>query len=110
MSPFRYSYSCGELLEGARAHRQTFDVPMILSEGPYGTYVLRSDVDGREHLAQGDWDVPGIASTFRWQPCECGRTDGTVDCPHRTVSELICEARAYLDRHLGALVDDPGHF
>jgi hypothetical protein len=82
---------------------------ITLESGDYGTYVLGAD-DGREILIQTDWDFPGVASTFGWSPCECGRTDGTVDCPHRAASAMIAEAAQYLDDHVGESVDDPGYF
>ena len=57
-----------------------------------------------------DWDYPGVASTFGWAPCDCGFTDGTVDCEHKTASEMIYEAGEYLDEHIGDVVEDPGYF
>jgi hypothetical protein len=82
---------------------------ITLLEGDFGTYILAAD-DGRDTLIQTDWDYPGVASTFGWSPCSCGMTDGTVDCPHRTASEMIAEAREFLDAHIGATADDPGYF
>jgi len=61
-------------------------------------------------LIQTDWDYPGIASTFGWIPCTCGETDGTIDCSHHTVSEMIQNARQYIEDHIGDTVDDPGYF
>lgn len=81
---------------------------ITLHRGDYGTLLIRAE-DGQE-LVQTDWDFPGIASTFGWQPCPCGRTDGTVDCPHRTASAMIAEAREYLKEHVGETADDPGYF
>jgi hypothetical protein len=76
------------------------------------------------HLATGeylyiqtDWDFPGIAQTFGWTPkkfrkCAHRGTDGTVDCPDcgRSVSDFITEAQAYLTKHEGKIVTDPGYF
>jgi len=63
-------------------------------------------------LVQSDWDWPGLASSFGWCPCDCGFTDGTVDCEHRTASEMIDEAKSYLDVQVngGTVVEDPGYF
>lgn len=82
---------------------------ITLESGDFGSYLLVAD-EGREVLIQTDRDFPGIASTFGWCPCECGATDGTVDCPHRAASAMIAEAAQYLDDHLGESVDDPGYF
>lgn len=60
-------------------------------------------------LLQTDWDYPGVASTFGWTPC-CQETDGTVDCPHKTATEMINEAYEYLLEHVGDEVEDPGYF
>lgn len=74
-----------------------------------GNYLLVAE-DGRTILVQSDWDYPGVAQSFGWIPCHCRKTDGTVDCEHRTASEMINEAREYLDEHLHSVIDDPGYF
>ena len=51
-----------------------------------------------------------IASAIGWVSCGCGATDGTIDCPHQTVVDMIADARRHLDAHLGDAVDDPGYF
>jgi len=67
-------------------------------------------------LVQVDWDYPGTASIFGWSPCkgckeDCkGSTDGTVDCKCKTASQMISDAREYLDNHTGKTVEDPGYF
>lgn len=82
---------------------------ITLEHGPVGTYVVRSET-GASVLVQIDWDFAGLARSFGWVPCFCGDTDGTIDCPHRTANEMLCEARAFLDRQIGAHADDPGYF
>jgi len=82
---------------------------ITLVDDLHGNFVLQAD-DGRDLLIQVDWDYPGVASTFGWSPCPCGQTDGTVDCPHRTASEMIGEAGEFLRDHLGDTADDPGYF
>jgi hypothetical protein len=52
----------------------------------------------------------GLASTFGWTPCSCGATDGTVSCAHKQAGQMIAEAQAYLDEHIGDEVEDPGYF
>lgn len=73
------------------------------------------DNDGNERsiLIQTDYDYPGIASSFGWVPCDqCHDTDGTVDCTHKTASDMICDASKFLDSisDTGYCVDDPGYF
>jgi hypothetical protein len=82
---------------------------ITLERGDFGTYLVVAE-DGRDILIQNDFDYPGIASTFGWSPCECGATDGTVDCGHKTASQMIAEAQAFLDENIGQSVADPGYF
>lgn len=82
---------------------------VTLLEGDYGTFLVRA-ADGRDILVQSDWDFPGVAETFGWRPCPCGATDGTVDCDHRTVGQMIDSARTFLREGLGATVGNPGYF
>ena len=82
---------------------------ITLEANPLG-YILESDLEPDTILIQTDYDYPGLACTFGWCPCDCGFTDGTVDCEHRTATEMITEAAEYLDDHIGDSVDDPGYF
>lgn len=53
-------------------------------------------------FAQSDWEYPALAGMFGWVPCpECGDTDGTVDCEHRTVDEMLAGAFDYLEARDG---------
>src|SRR5437899_3020620 len=53
--------------------------------------------NGRElEFVQSDWDYAWLARRFGWVSCACGATDGTVSCPHKSVSQLLSEAFAYL--------------
>jgi hypothetical protein len=80
-----------------------------LRDGPHSTFIIEAE-DGQTKLIQTDWDYPGVASSFGWVPCWCGETDGTVDCPHKTASVMITDARQWLYDHIGDAVDDPGYF
>jgi len=82
---------------------------ITLEQGQFGNYIIEHK-DGRDLLVQIDWEYPGLASSFGWSPCECGETDGTVDCPHKTAGDMIGEAREFLDDNLGKTVEDPGYF
>jgi hypothetical protein len=83
---------------------------ITLESGQFGWDYIIEHTDGRTVLIQSDWDYPGVASTFGWQPCPCGATDGTVDCRHKTASDMIAEASEYLDDNIGGTVEDPGYF
>ena len=72
--------------------------------------VMQLTLKRGQFFIQTDWDFPGAATTFGWRPCECGKTDGTVDCEHKTASEMIQQAQNYLDEHIGDSVEDPGYF
>lgn len=56
-------------------------------------------------FVQSDWDYAPLASRLGWVPCECGHTDGTVDCEHRTASEMLASAYDYLAEHDGEKFD-----
>lgn len=83
---------------------------VTLSRGQGGLYYLLTAEDGRDVIFQTDWEYPGLASSFGFVPCECGATDGTVGCPHRSASDMISAAADYLDEHDGEAVEDPGYF
>ena len=84
---------------------------ITLESGQFGwDYLLVNDETGEDVLIQTDWDYPGVASSFGFVPCDCGETDGTVDCSHKTASDMIQSAAAYLDENIGESVDDPGYF
>jgi hypothetical protein len=68
------------------------------------------DRDDRSILIQTDRDHPGVASNLGFVSCECGRTDGTVPCAHKTVAEMLSAAYEFLDAHIGDTFDDPGYF
>ena len=82
---------------------------ITIQHGDFGTYLLVAE-NGQELLVQSDWDFPGIANSFGWTPCICGATDGTVACAHKQASEMIAEAQAFLDDHIGEGTEDPGYF
>jgi hypothetical protein len=74
-----------------------------------GEWNMRDET--RTVLVQSDWDYPGLASNLGFVPCpDCGFTDGTVDCAHKTASQMIAEAQEFLDAHLGEPFENPGYF
>jgi hypothetical protein len=68
----------------------------------------RNDAD--TVLFQSDWDFPALASNLGFVPCVCGRTDGTVKCPHKEPVEMISAAYDFLVNHQEEPFEDPGYF
>lgn len=85
---------------------------ITLESGHFGwDYILRCVETNETLLIQSDWDYPGVASSFGFVPCaQCDCTDGTVDCAHKTVLEMITEAQEFLDSAEGEVTEDPGYF
>lgn len=71
-----------------------------LEQGPEGApnfcFGLYDEAGECAVFVQSDWDYAGLASSLGWQPCHCGFTDGTVDCEHRKVSEMLSDAFDFL--------------
>ena len=80
--------------------------------GEPGSYDWNERDESSTVLFQTDWDRPGLASAFGFVPCDCGDTDGTVNCAHKTAGEMIEAASDYLDMCAdeGRVVEDPGYF
>lgn len=81
-----------------------------LVQGPEGApdfcFGLYDTATGESlEFVQSDWDYAGLASRLGWTPCECGATDGTVDCPHHTVSDMLSSAFDYLAERDGEEFD-----
>jgi hypothetical protein len=75
----------------------------------FGTYLIVAESESglrRTVLVQTDWDFPGVASRLGWVACECGFTDGTVDCEHKKASDMIQDARLHLDASDGVPCDE----
>ena len=83
---------------------------ITLEQGQFGSDYILEHCNGETVLIQTDWDYPGTAASFGWVPCECGETDGTVDCPHKTAGDMIAAASEFLDNAIGKTVEDPGYF
>ena len=69
---------------------------------PCGFLIVRDGADPESDdprdtvLVQTDWDYPGVASRMGLVPCDCGATDRTVDCPHKTATAMITAAYDYI--------------
>ena len=77
---------------------------------PCGFLIVPEDAspydDSHTVLIQTDWDFPGVATSMGWQACsQCGATDGTVNCEHRTASDMIAEAYDWIREHDGELFE-----
>lgn len=84
---------------------------VVLKRGDFGTYLVEAADGSQSLLMQVDYDYPCLASHMGKIPCEeCSETDGTVDCKHKTASQMIGEARDFLDDHIGEVFEDPGYF
>ena len=75
------------------------------SYAPCGFLIVQDGGDPYDEsatiLIQTDWDYPGVASDMGWQACDCGETDGTVNCQHRKALEMISEAFDYIREREG---------
>jgi hypothetical protein len=72
---------------------------------PCGFLIVRKDDNPYKEsdtvLVQSDWDYPGIASDMGLRPCDCGETDGTIDCAHKTATDMIGAAFDHILAHEG---------
>ena len=83
---------------------------ITIERAQYGLWLIRAE-DGRDILVQADWDFPALAQDFGYVSCtQCRETDGTIDCAHRTVGEMIADAGEFLNESVGLWVEDPGYF
>ena len=74
-------------------------------------YTVTNIATGESIYYQTDWDYPRLVSDFGGDViCDCGETDGTVDCPHKTASEMITAADNWLFDNDGLEVDGFGSF
>ena len=79
---------------------------VTLESGQFGwDYLLVNEKDETVALIQTDWDYPGIASNLGFVPCDCGATDGTIDCAHHSAMDMIRAAQTFLDDHIGESFD-----
>ena len=71
------------------------------SDVPTGFLIISGS---RDILVQNDTDYPGVAAAMGWVACECGGTDGTVDCEacNRDADTMIAEAGEWIRDREGA--------
>jgi hypothetical protein len=85
----------------------------VLQQGPEGSPnfcfgLYDSEGDECVQFVQSDWDYAGLASSLGWCPCECGHTDGTVDCAHKTASQMLSDAFDFLSERDGETFEFDG--
>lgn len=75
---------------------------------PVGFLIVRDGAGPMDDsvLIQSDWDYPGVASRTGFVPCDCGATDGTVDCAHHTAFDMISAAYDWLEQRDGLSFPD----
>lgn len=74
-------------------------------------YTVTDTDTGKSIYYQSDWDYPRLVADFGGcVTCECGETDGTVDCPHTTASDMITAADNWLFDNDGLEVNGVGTF
>lgn len=79
---------------------------------PCGFLIVRDGADpysadpADSALIQSDWDFPGVASSTGFVPCDCGATDGTVDCAHKLAGDMIGAAYDWLADRAGQSFPD----
>jgi hypothetical protein len=56
-------------------------------------------------FVQNDFCLPSLASHLGFVPCECGATDGTVDCAHKKATDIMSAAFDYLAERDGKTFD-----
>lgn len=72
---------------------------------PNSCFGLYDEQGECRQFVQSDWDYAGISSSLGWVPCKCGETDGTVNCKHRTVSQMLSDAWEFLAERDGESFD-----
>jgi len=72
----------------------------VILGGSFGQFWLTSK--NGTFTAHSDRDIPMLADMLRARiVCHCGTTDGSIDCEHRTVSEMIESAYDFLYERVG---------
>lgn len=75
-------------------------------ENAWRGFNVRDTETGLILYFQSDWEYPMLAENFGAHIlCDCGETDGTVDCDHTTASAMIEAAGNWLSDNDGAETD-----
>lgn len=122
MNPVRQALTravADAIASGAPVYRNRPALPYLHFDSKYapcGFLIVRGGADPYSSdpadsvLIQSDWDYPGVASRTGFVPCECGATDGTVDCPHHSASDMIGAAYDWLAARDGMGFADLGDY
>ena len=70
-------------------------------------YLICEDLDLSLSITE-DIGLMELAKLYGWTACECGLTDGTTACNHKTSAKMLHEAKQVLSTNVGWEVDlDP---
>jgi len=71
-------------------------IPVLLQHTDDEGWVLRCDVFDCSLPLTRDTDILEAARLFGWLACECGLTDGTTACSHKTPELMLEQAQRFL--------------
>jgi hypothetical protein len=83
-----------------------------LEEGDFESdFILRNLETNQVIKIQSEDEYCSAARYFGWSACKkCDMTDGSVDCKHHKIKEMISDAKKWLEAKIGEITDDPGWF
>ena len=71
-------------------------IPVLLQHTDNDGWVLQCEVLDRSLPLTRDIDILEAARLFGWSACECGLTDGTTACSHKTPELMLEQAQQFL--------------
>ena len=71
-------------------------IPVLLQHTDNDGWVLQCEVLDRSLPLTRDTDILEAARLFGWSACECGLTDGTTACSHKTPDLMLEQAQQFL--------------
>ncbi|MFP6703406.1 MAG: hypothetical protein VB861_16785 [Planctomycetaceae bacterium] len=80
-------------------------IPVLLQHTDNDGWVLLCEVLDRSLPLTRDTDILEAARLFGWAACECGLTDGTTACSHKTPELMLEQAQQFLVTNRGLEAD-----
>lgn len=74
------------------------------------TPLVIENLETGETLPVRDFDVTSLVWHLAGSGCECGESDGSVDCDCGTTMEFFEDALEWIDHNDGEVFEDPGYF
>jgi len=71
-------------------------IPVLLQHTDNDGWVLQCEVLECSLPLTRDTDILEAARLFGWSACECGLTDGTTACSHKTPDLMLEQAQQFL--------------